>query len=436
MARATLGATQSQQSSATTRDDRGTPNYPKQNQGGISRQHAKAPHADKSDRRDAAANLKDADPGDDSDSESVYGSANSSQQTLSTSSINFDSRSYTSTSHVPNNSTRKRSKVDRQHAYRRVSTRRKRQESTHGTQCSCHESLDHGPSGHNSISSHNTSEQLVSSDGVRPRQAIRLIAEHTFRELLACSELFGSWSEEIGALPQDSTTRPLLDAVNQVRLLSDEASRNSRRIIEEHSKLAGMMAARLEEAKRTGVLGRNDDITSTGEGICQSSAALCTKMRCLRDRLQNLSQVIEDIQRRNSKQQVSWWGRICRWIPNVLRAVKSIFTTIKKALRNLRGGPLPPSDVAEIVKRYDAYDTGNIEETQQLSNLRHFLEELSAKILQVEDNLQEIQTGQSSLQLYVEAETSQLIIDVKSASLASSQWRRLERDLKTIAGRD
>lgn len=97
---------------------------------------------------------------------------------------------------------------------------------------------------------------------------------------------------------------------------------------------------------------------------------------------------------------------------------------------------MPPSDVAEIVKRYDAYDTGNIEETQQLSNLRHFLEELSAKILQVEDNLQEIQTGQSSLQLYVEAETSQLIIDVKSASLASSQWRRLERDLKTIAGRD
>ncbi|KAF9808215.1 hypothetical protein IEO21_07934 [Rhodonia placenta] len=273
----------------------------------------------------AAANLKDADPGDDSDSESVYGSANSSQQTLSTSSINFDSR----------------------------------------------------------------------------------------------SELFGSWSEEIGALPQDGTTRPLLDAVNQVRLLSDEASRNSRRIIEEHSKLAGMMAARLEEAKRTGVLGRNDDITSTGEGICQSSAALCTKMQCLRDRLQNLSQVIEDIQRRNSKQQVSWWGRICRWIPNVLRAVKSIFTTINKALRNLRGGPLPPSDVAEIVKRYDAYDTGfmrvissgNIEETQQLSNLRHFLEELSAKILQVEDNLQEIQTGQSSLQLYVEAETSQLIID-------------------------
>ncbi|EED79798.1 predicted protein [Postia placenta Mad-698-R] len=274
----------------------------------------------------AAANLKDADPGDDSDSESVYGSANSSQQTLSTSSINFDSR----------------------------------------------------------------------------------------------SELFGSWSEEIGALPQDGTTRPLLDAVNQVRLLSDEASRNSRRIIEEHSKLAGMMAARLEEAKRTGVLGRNDDITSTGEGICQSSAALCTKMQCLRDRLQNLSQVIEDIQRRNSKQHVSWWGRICRWIPNVLRAVKSIFTTIKKALRNLRGSPLPPSDVAEIVKRYDAYDTarfmrvissGNIEETQQLSNLRHFLEELSAKILQVEDNLQEIQTGQSSLHLFVEAETSQLIID-------------------------
>lgn len=92
---------------------------------------------------------------------------------------------------------------------------------------------------------------------------------------------------------------------------------------------------------------------------------------------------------------------------------------------------MPPSDVAEIVKRYDAYDTG-----ASASCFRHFLEELSAKILQVEDNLQEIQTGQSSLQLYVEAETSQLIIDVKSASLASSQWRRLERDLKTIAGRD